>query len=111
MVERYIEVVEPEDNVATMLRDAEQGETIDVRVDEGSDEVVTVTIQKDVPFGHKIALEDVPSGETVRKYGKSIGNATQDITAGEWVHVHNVESNYGRGDLSGDDNQAQQIHE
>ena len=41
------------------------------------------------------------------KYGKSIGNATEDISAGAWVHVHNVESNYGRGDLAADEAEAE----
>ncbi|MEF8780472.1 MAG: UxaA family hydrolase [Haloferacaceae archaeon] len=103
MVERHIQVVEPEDNVATALRDIESGETLTIAVGDGT---VTVEAQADVEFGHKIALEDIPNGETVVKYGKSIGNATEDIEAGEWVHVHNVESNYGRGDLAADDAEA-----
>jgi altronate dehydratase small subunit len=32
------------------------------------------------------------------KYGLSIGTASQNIKAGDHVHVHNVESNRGRGD-------------
>ena len=99
MPERYIKVVEPTDNVGTMLRDIEQGETIDIAV---GDEVFTVTVSEDIPFGHKVAIEDIPEGETVYKYGVSIGYASQDIDAGEWIHVHNVDSNYGRGDLADD---------
>jgi altronate dehydratase small subunit len=100
MADRYLEVVEPEDNVATALRDVEAGETVTVAV---GDEERTVEIPEDVRFGHKIAIEDIGAGETITKYGKSIGNATEDIPAGTWVHVHNVESNYGRGDLAGED--------
>lgn len=103
MVERHIQVVEPEDNVATVLRDIEAGETLTIAVGDGT---VTVEAKADVEFGHKLALEDVPQGGTIVKYGKSIGNATEDIEAGDWVHVHNVESNYGRGDLAGDDAEA-----
>ncbi|PSP45935.1 hypothetical protein BRC69_04830 [Halobacteriales archaeon QH_6_66_25] len=58
----------------------------------------TITVGDDIPFGHKIALTDIDEGETVYKYGKSIGYASEPIAAGDWVHVHNVESNYGRGD-------------
>lgn len=34
----------------------------------------------------------------------------RDIAAGEWVHVHNVESSYVRGDIAGDE-QAQAVSE
>jgi len=97
MPDRYLEVVEPEDNVATALRELESGETVTVAV---GDEERTVEVPADVQFGHKIAIKDIAEGETITKYGKSIGNATEDISAGTWVHVQNVESNYGRGDLA-----------
>src|SRR6056297_1454523 len=107
MVDRLIEVVEPADNVATVLRDVDAGETVTVSV--GDDER-SVDVTDDVEFGHKLALESIPGGETVTKYGKSIGQASTDVSPGEWVHVHNVDSNYGRGDLA-DDEQAQAVHE
>jgi len=100
MADRYVEVVEPTDNVATALREVEAGETVTVAV---GDAERTVEVQDDVAFGHKLAIEDIAEGDTITKYGKSIGNATEDIPAGTWVHVHNVESNYGRGDLADDD--------
>ena len=100
MADRYLQVVESADNVATALRDISAGETVTV---DRIDSEVTVDVVDDVEFGHKLALEDIPEGEEVTKYGKSIGNATEDIAAGEWVHVHNVESNYGRGDLASTD--------
>jgi altronate dehydratase small subunit len=97
MADRHLEVVEPIDNVATALREADAGETVTVAV---GDEERTIEVEEDIPFGHKLAITDIPAGQTVTKYGKSIGNATEDITAGTWVHVENVESNYGRGDLA-----------
>lgn len=103
MAERLVQVVESNDNVATMLRDVEQGESLEIRVDEATDEIVEVTVTEDVEFGHKIALRDIREGSEVVKYGKQIGNATRDISAGDWVHVQNVESNYGRGDLDATD--------
>lgn len=107
MADRYLQVVEPTDNVATVLRKLEAGETVTVTV--GDDER-TVDVTEDVEFGHKIALKTLPAGETVIKYGKNIGNTSKDIRAGEWVHVHNVESNYGRGDLANAD-QMQTVSE
>ncbi|WIV67029.1 UxaA family hydrolase [Natrialbaceae archaeon AArc-T1-2] len=97
MAEQYIEVVTPEDNVGTFIREVEEGEVVDVPV---GDEVRTVTVNEDIPFGHKVALTDIDEGDTVCKYGLSIGYASQDIEAGDWVHTHNVDSNYGRGDQS-----------
>lgn len=103
MADRYLEVVDPTDNVATVLREVEAGESVVVAV---GDEERTVQVNEDVRFGHKLAVEAIAEGETVRKYGKSIGNATTDIDAGDYVHVHNVESNYGRGDLHAEDDAA-----
>ena len=65
-----------------------------------------VEARQEIPYGHKIALADIPAGSTVLKYGLSIGNATQEIRRGDHVHIHNVESNRGRGDLA--DNQGAQ---
>lgn len=95
MGDSHIIVVEPEDNVATAVRTVDAGET--VTVDVGAEEV-TLDVLEDIEFGHKIALQDIEEGGTVHKYGLSIGYASQPIAQGEWVHVHNVESNYGRGD-------------
>lgn len=97
MPERYIKIVESVDNVGTLIRDAEAGETLEIEDEEGTFEV---TLTEDIPFGHKVALTDIEEGETIMKYGLSIGYASEAINAGDWVHVHNVESNYGRGDLA-----------
>jgi altronate dehydratase small subunit len=84
----------PEDNVGTALDDLERGQTLTV---EGR----TVELSEDVPFGHKFALQSIPEGEEVTKYGYVIGRASESIAAGDWAHVHNVESTRGRGDLGG----------
>jgi SAF domain len=42
-----------------------------------------------IPFGHKVALQAMPCGAPVVKYGVAIGVATQAIAPGEHVHVHN----------------------
>lgn len=97
MGDSHIVAVESEDNVATAIREVSEGETVTVDV---GDEKVTVEALEDIRFGHKLALEDLEAGDTVIKYGLSIGNASEDIAAGEWVHAHNIESNYGRGDLT-----------
>ena len=54
-----------------------------------------------VDYGHKIALENIMRGQKIIKYGEVIGIANCDIKKGEHVHVKNVESLRGRGDLEG----------
>lgn len=43
-----------------------------------------------VPRGHKIASCAIAKGETVLRYGQSIGQATADIPAGGHIHSHNL---------------------
>lgn len=45
-----------------------------------------------VPAGHKIAIRAIAAGESVVKYGYSIGTATKAIAAGGHVHVHNLKT-------------------
>jgi altronate dehydratase large subunit len=62
-------------------------------------DVQSVSLYQPIPTGHKYALRPIAAGELVLKYGQPIGRATASIAAGEHVHVHNVESLRGRGDL------------
>ena len=87
----------PKDNVATAIRDIEADSTATVGVE---DEILTVAVTQPIPLGHKLALRRIRSGEDILKYGTVIGRATQEIEAGEHVHVHNVESTRARGDLA-----------
>ncbi len=84
-------VLSEDDTVATALADLPAGRTF-----ESGDRSIVLT--DDVPFGHTFALEAIPDGEAVLKYGEVIGRATSDIAAGDWVHTHNLESTRGRGD-------------
>jgi len=83
--------------VATAIRDIEQGRIAVVGIEE---ETLSVQVSQTIPFGHKLALKGIRSGEEVLKYGTVIGRATRDISAGEHVHVQNVASTRGRGDLA-----------
>lgn len=58
------------------------------------DNVAVVLESATIPFGHKVALRDIKKGENIIKYGHPIGHATSDIARGEWVHVHNMATNY-----------------
>ena len=86
-------VISARDNVATALESLEPGSTIHI----GS---FTIVVRDHIPRGHKIALQRIPSGAAVVKYGSAIGSASADIEAGAHVHTHNVASSRGRGDLA-----------
>jgi altronate dehydratase small subunit len=89
-------VVDPEDNVATLLTDVEKNDLVQVKA---GDKVTECKVLEKIPFGHKIALSNIDKGQDVVKYGEVIGRASEDIVKGRHVHVHNVESLRGRGDL------------
>lgn len=54
----------------------------------------TVVARADVALGHKIARRLIPRGERVVKYGMPIGSSTAQIQPGDWVHLHNMKSDY-----------------
>ncbi len=82
--------IHPNDMVAVALKPLEKGKTVEV-------DGCNVTLCEDIPQGHKFALTNIRAGESVIKYGCSIGVAKEDIAKGGWVHVHNVKT--GLGDL------------
>jgi len=51
-----------------------------------------VVTNQEVPLGHKIALEPMPKGANIIRYGEVICSAKENIKAGDWVHVHNTVS-------------------
>ena len=89
-------MVDPRDSVATALADLAEGEVLALRV---GGEDCRIQLCAPIAFGHKVALMTIPAGAPVRKYGEVIGRATQAIAPGEHVHLHNLESLRGRGDL------------
>ena len=55
---------------------------------------VAITIGRNIAVGHKVAAQAIEKGEIILKYSCPIGTATRRIAAGEYVHTHNVASNY-----------------
>lgn len=88
-------VMSNEDNVATLLKDVEEGEHVFYFFEETKENVIT---KQNIPFGHKVAIKPIAKGENVMKYGEVIGAATYEIIPGQHVHVHNIEGIRGRGD-------------
>lgn len=50
-------------------------------------------VEVNLSDGHKYAIHDIKSGESIIKYGQPIGHATEDIKKGEHVHTHNMKTN------------------
>jgi len=71
----------PDDNVVVALSDFEPG----AEIEEGK-----IAVKNSIPARHKVAIENISSGNFIRKYGQIIGVASKDIKAGEHVHTHNV---------------------
>ncbi len=86
------------DNVATIFAEGVTDGT-EVVVLDASGARTPLTVIGDIPYGHKLALCPIAQGEQITKYGEEIGVATHDIRTGEYVHVHNLDSMRGRGDL------------
>ncbi len=85
------------DNVATVFAEGvSKGQEVEVRDKKGQSWIITVL--GDIPYGHKIALTAIPPNQDVIKYGEAIGMAARQISKGEYVHVHNLDSKRGRGD-------------
>jgi hypothetical protein len=80
------------DNVLTSLRALPPGSLISLAGQ-------SLVAQGLIPAFHKIARTNLSPGQAVIKYGEPIGLASRPIEAGEHVHVHNLESARGRGDL------------
>ena len=74
--------IQAADNVAVALRDLAVGELVE-----------NVIIKEAIATGHKFALQDIAQNTNVLKYGYPIGHATATITAGSWVHTHNLATN------------------
>ena len=75
------------DNVATLLDDANAGEIEILGAQPGK-----IQSLEKISRGHKVALKDFIVGEAVVKFGVRIGHATKPISRGAWVHLHNLAS-------------------
>lgn len=76
------------DNVIVAIKELAEGEKVTVDGEE-------YTAAETIPAGHKMAICDIPQGGDVIKYGFRIGNAKENIKAGQWVHVHNIKTALG----------------
>lgn len=74
--------INDKDNVAVALEELKKGEIIG-----------NIKLLDDIPFGHKVLLNDLKHGENIIKYGNPIGHLTIDCKKGEHIHEHNLKTN------------------
>ena len=79
--------LDPADNIAVATADLAMGAVLAV----GGTEI---RLERDVPTGHKVAIRKIAAGEKIIKYRVPIGSATAAIEPGQYVHVHNLKSDY-----------------
>ena len=91
MAEKFAKVISEKDNVATCVADVKAGENVKVHF---NGEYAEYTALEDIPFGHKIAIKPVKKGEKVFKYGVEIGEMSEDVSVGGWIHCHNCIDDY-----------------
>lgn len=75
------------DNVVTCVNEVPKGEPVVYRK---GDEICSLKAEEDIPYCHKVALEDIGKGAEVIKYGESIGEMSQAIAKGHWVSHENL---------------------
>ncbi len=80
--------IHPQDNVAVALCPLSAGRTFQV-------DSQSVVLTEDIPQGHKFTLTDLPEGGQVIKYGCPIGFTKEPVSAGAWVHTHNLRTGLG----------------
>lgn len=82
-------LMDARDNVVTCVAEVSKGEQVVYRE---NGEVCVLTAEDDIPYCHKVALEDLPRGAQVFKYGEMIGRTTVPIAKGHWVSHENIVS-------------------
>ena len=78
--------INPADNVAVAIEALKAGETIEI---EGQ----SITLNSDVPAGHKILLTDLAEGENIIKYGYPIGHLKENHKKGDWISHDHIKTN------------------
>ena len=81
------------DSVAIALDDLVPGDR--VRIRSLLQEIVgELEVSDSVPYGHKLSVKPIAKGSEVIKSSEIIGVASQSISQGEHVHIHNIVSLY-----------------
>ncbi|MFZ4451260.1 UxaA family hydrolase [Salibacterium aidingense] len=79
------------DHVGVATSPIKEGEKV-TGVYMDNDESMEVTSHGDIPLGHKISVVDLAKGESVVKYQVAIGETTEPLAKGDYVHTHNIKT-------------------
>ena len=82
----------PKDNVGVVVVEGLKAGTQMLGVITETDTTLNLTARHDIPIGHKVALKQLASGDTVIKYGEDIGRMVGPAGEGEHVHVQNLKT-------------------
>ena len=95
-------LMDEHDNVVTCVKEVKRGQS--VAYQDGA-ALRTLVAEEDIPYCHKIALEDLAEGAEIFKYGESLGKLVAPVKKGHWVNDQNLKSvprDY-ESELAGDD--------
>lgn len=90
---RYLQI-HPSDNVLVALTDLPAGETIGYNGQ-------SFSLPQPVAAKHKFAIRPLASGDPVTMYGVLVGQATQAVPAGGWLHTDNLRNDNASPVVSG----------
>ena len=79
--------IHPSDNVCVATHSIEAGASL--RCD-----AVSFVLTHPVRRGSKLALADLPAGTKIIKFGEPIGTLLNSVRLGEYIHTHNLDSDY-----------------
>jgi (2R)-sulfolactate sulfo-lyase subunit alpha len=82
----------PKDNVAVVVIEGLAAGTHAFGVVTENNSTFTIDVKDDIPIGHKVALKDFASGDTVIKYGQDVGRIVAPVQKGRHVHTQNMKT-------------------
>lgn len=88
----HLLVHDPKDNVGVVVVEGLEADTEMLCVVTLDNSDFRLVARQAIPIGHKVALRDLKSGDTVTKYGQDIGRLISDVLKGAHVHVHNLKT-------------------
>ena len=82
-------LMDQKDNVVTCVSEIPAGTLVTYQDENGCQRLCA---REDIPYCHKIALQDLPAGAEVIKYGESLGKLITPVQQGQWIAEHNLKS-------------------
>jgi hypothetical protein len=80
-------LIHPADNILVCCRPAVAGDSVKI-------DGVSYTLTQAITVGHKISRQELAVGDSVIKYGASIGSMTSAAEPAQHIHNHNLISDY-----------------